>query len=480
MPDTVFPSANLKKIINRYIFTILIVFFVLMLLGGLMRFNQSSQIVSPTFFYAMMTLHGLGMAGTLFIGGFIAIWYLLSRYLEPKLGVLKFVYILVLLGTTGLIIATLIGQFAAGWYTLYPLPFIAEWPSWATGTSIISLMILGTAWLVGQLELLRVLTKKYGLKNVLGWQYFGHSENRVEVPPAFIITTVALIAAVVATVSGAVIFMLYFFKWVEPSLHFDALLLKNIAFLFGHTLVNITMYLGIAVVYELMPTFTHRPWKSNAVVAVAWNSSLLLVMFAFLHHLYMDFAQPLALQYIGQIASYFSAIPATVVTVFGSLMQVYRSGLKWSVVPMAFYFGIMGWVLGGIAALVDSTILANFHFHNTMWVPAHFHTYFLMGFVFILFGFFYYVREPQSEKLAKWSLYNMLIGGYGFVVMFYIAGALGVPRRYATYDQIPIHSLVLAGKSTAAISVCFLVFYLVGLLMCCYLTLRRSQRDASS
>jgi hypothetical protein len=35
------------------------------------------------------------------------------------------------------------------------------------------------------------------------------------------------------------------------------------------------------------------------------------------------------------------------------------------------HYGLGG---GGIAAVTDSTIEVNFHFHNRLWAPAHFHT----------------------------------------------------------------------------------------------------------
>ncbi len=48
----------------------------------------------------------------------------------------------------------------------------------------------------------------------------------------------------------------------------DALLMKNLTFFFGHMLVNITMYLGVAVVYELLSIYAHRSWKTNKIVAI--------------------------------------------------------------------------------------------------------------------------------------------------------------------------------------------------------------------
>jgi cytochrome c oxidase subunit 1 len=201
------------------------------------------------------------------------------------------------------------------------------------------------------------------------------------------------------------------------------------------------MYCGICAIYELMPRFTGRAWKVTRTVAVAWNATLFFILFAYFHHLYMDFVQPVALQIFGQVASYGSAVPATAVTVFGLGAQLHRSGLRWSFAPAAFTLGILGWVLGGITAVVDSTIAVNLVFHNTLWVPAHFHTYFLVGYVLILLGFLHLFLRSRAERLAGTGLAAMLAGGYTFVLMFFLGGLDSVPRRFASYATIPYPEL---------------------------------------
>ena len=64
------------------------------------------------------------------------------------------------------------------------------------------------------------------------------------------------------------------------------------------------------MVYELLPTYAGRPWQTNRVVAMAWGAVLFLILFAYFHHLYMDFAQPTWIQKFGQISSYLLSVPA--------------------------------------------------------------------------------------------------------------------------------------------------------------------------
>ncbi len=447
--------------------TSLVLFLVLALLGLVMRLTQAGELApTPDIFYSIMTLHGLGMTGSMFMGGLAAVWFLLQKHIDRHPRLMWTSYGLIVLGSAGLVVGTLIGRFGPGWYVLYPLPFVNPvWPVWATTTSVISLVLLGTGWLLAQLTLVAALAHRFGPGNLLGWQYFSARVPRVDIPPIVLITVVSLMAGIVTTIAGAVLFLLYIGKLVNASLQFDPLLLKNIVFLFGHTIVNITMYLGLAMVYELLPRFTGRPWKTNKVVVVAWNAVLLFVLGAYFHHLYMDFAQPVVLQYLGQILSYASAVPATVVTVFGVVGQVYRSGMRWTFVPLSFFLGIMGWVIGGFAAVVDSTIAINSVLHNTLWVPAHFHTYFLLGFLLMLLGTTFHIAGSKRESPALGGLATMVLGGAGFLLMFYLGGVDGVPRRYAGYEAIQPHVLAATAQSLAGIAAAFLLVFLAGFVM---------------
>jgi cytochrome c oxidase subunit 1 len=431
-----------RRLVVLWMVTSLVLFLVLVTLGITMRLAQGAVVeLSSSTFYAVMTMHGLGMAGTLFSAGIAMVWWVAARHARPSRTAMWVAYALFLAGAIALLAATLVGKFAAGWYALYPLPFLrATWPGWATGTTIVALMAMGLAWLIAQLDILRALAVEHGNARMFAWDRFRAGAGE-PAPAGVLIGAICAVAGVLGTIVGAATLMTYLFKWLAPATEFDPLLLKNGMFMFGHTIVNVAMYCGICVIYELMPRFTGRPWKVTRTVAVAWNSTLFFILFAYFHHLYMDFAQPVALQVLGQIASYGSAVPATAVTVFGLGSQIHRSGLRWSFVPATFALGILGWVLGGITAVVDSTIAVNLVFHNTLWVPAHFHTYFLVGYVLILLGFVHHVLDSRAERLAKTGLIAMIAGGYAFVLMFFLGGMDSVPRRFATYQVIPYPTL---------------------------------------
>ena len=451
--------------------TFLILFPLLIILGLFMRLGQGELIkLLLANFYAFMTLHGLGMAGLLYSMAFAAIWYLIStRYAKLNIWVGYFVFFAILIGMTGLTIGTLIGKFGPGWYMLYPLPFKdPTWVSWSIEVSIISLIVLGIAWLTGIFHLLYALSKEYGgFTQLLGWQYIRRVEERKDLPPIVLITTVSLISAIPGFLVGITMLLMYLFQSFEVVLNFDPLLLKNMTFFFGHTLSNVTLYCSVGWVYALLPEFTGREWKTNKLLVYAWNATFFLILFAYLHHLYMDFVQPLSMQYLGQIASYLSVIPATAITMFGVIIQLYHSKIKWGIIPLMLLLGMAGWAIGGFAALVDSTITINKILHNTLWVPAHFHTYTLMGIVLFIFAFLFYLfpakNNQQEDKVAKTGFWIFVCGGYGFLLMFYLGGLRSIPRSYARYSGMNISGMHNTAVDLARISVLFIVLLLIGL-----------------
>ncbi|MCL5054540.1 MAG: cbb3-type cytochrome c oxidase subunit I [Firmicutes bacterium] len=470
----------MRKVTIVWMATVLILFLVFAALGLLMKMNQAEFVnLPPEYFYAFLTLHGLGMIGIIFCGTFAGVGYLLSRYVKLNLSLMWFVYFFTAAGLIGLLLATLVGKFGAGWYVLYPLPFYSQhtWANWSVLLAIVSIIVLGVAWLIGLLHLIYAMSCQYGFKNLLGWQYLSKEEKIVEIPPSVLIVTVSSITGSLGIEAGAVMMMMYLFKFFVPSLSFNVLILKNLDFFFGHILANITLYLALAWVYELFPKYSGRPLKINKIIAFAWNCTLAFILFAYFHHLYMDFVQPVGLQFVGQIASYMSAVPATAVTLFSAVGQIYRSGIRWSFTPFSFYLGLIGWTMGGFAAVVDSTIRVNLIFHNTLWVPAHFHTYLLFGVFPLFLGFVYDFLNGQNDVPRDWisiiGLWIMVIGGLGFLLAFYLGGIDSVPRRFAVYSYSGINQVYQHGTHLAAFAIPFILILLFGIGMIYFSFLRK-------
>lgn len=437
-------------------------------MGIILRLNQGSTIdINHGKFYALMTTHGLTMIGIWNVAGMVGVNYLLSRYVDTSLRVNVASFIATVIGVVLLWVSTFIGNFHAGWTFLYPLPIHnTAWPDWATILFFVSLAILAVSWLVWAISLLNQIFKKYSLRQVLAWQHLSkNSTDTTETPPMILISAVSLIGVVTCLVAAIAIVIMFLWEFFsETGFVNDALLMKNLIYFFGHTLANEMLYLGLAVLYEIMPEITGRPkFKTTWYIALGWNATLVFVLTAFFHHMYMDFVQPEAFQVIGQLGSYFASIPASAVTIFSVITLVYKQKARWTMATVLFFIGILGWAVGGVGAVIDATISNNIFLHNTLWVPAHFHTYNAMGNVMFIMAFFYWFgsKVTGTEIELKSSLFKvglLIFGGIGFVMMFYFGGAHSVPRRFAAYPDSFAYGKLLANAGAF-----FATVYLVGI-----------------
>lgn len=461
-------NIRLRKITAIWIVAVLVLFVAAITLGIIMRLNQAAIMkLSPAGFYENMTVHGLTMIGIWFVAGMAAVNFIMERYVKTSYSANLFAFIFTVIGVILLWVSAFVGKFHAGWTFLYPLPLRPLWDSWSIVLFLVSLSILGVGWLVWTVSLMAALLRKYSISQVFAWQHIGNKNPEIETPPFVLISMISLLGVLTSLLAAVVVLVLLFWEFFSNgTFSNDPLLMKNLTYYFGHTIANEMLYLGLAVIYELFAEISGRPkWKTTWYVAIAWNLTLFFVLAAFLHHMYMDFAQPQSLQLIGQFASYLASLPSAAVTVFSIIVAVYRTKIKWSMANLLFIIGTCGWIIGGVGALIDATISNNFVLHNTLWVPAHFHTYNAMGNVLFSLGFFYwfsvqYSKSEVTNKLQSLKIALLIIGGIGFLAAFYIAGADSIPRRYSNYP-----AELAAGKSYALLGAVSAIIYLIAILM---------------
>jgi cytochrome c oxidase subunit I len=418
-------------------------FLLMGVLGLMMRLAQGGLLaLPPEWFYRIMTLHGSGMVASVLLAAFGGLAAALSGTTRLDARTLWIALLIYLLGTGFVDLATLLGGFAAGWTVLHPLPFTPqEWSLAAALQMYAGYLLVATGMVIFCAHVLIATSKSYGgITKVLAWRFMftGGRQSSGPLPrPVELIAAVIAIDGLIAGLAGAVYVLPLFAEAAGLVGNVDALFAKNFVLLFGHTIANLSIYVAAGLVYAVLPLYTGREWKTTWPVAVAWNLIIVLMLANYSHHIYQDFAQPVALQLLGEIGSYAVGLPSFIVTIVGALTLMYGSRMRWTVTTIFVALGLWGWVFGGLGALLDATIPINQVMHNTMWVPAHFHTYYLLGAVAFSWAYMHHVIATLSHaadsgvsRAAAW-LYG--IGGAGFVLMFFIAGANSVPRRYAVH-----------------------------------------------
>ncbi len=454
-----------------YTITAAAVLVLMMVFGVLMRMEQAQFIaMGPAWFYQLMTLHGAGMVGIAAIAGAAIMWHFLSQYVELSPRILVANLALFLAGVAMILVSVLGGGFHGGWTFLHPLPSrsMGLWSPDSAALFMGGLLVIGTGFVLLHLDIARALVVRYGsLGRALGWpQLFGRDGGDAP-PPTVVASAMVTIVNLIGLVAGASILVMMIVNVYLPSFAIDALLAKNLIYFFGHVFINATIYMAVIAVYEVLPRYARRPWKANRVFLASWTASTLMVMFIYPHHLLMDFAMPKWMLVMGHVIGYLNTFPILLVTAYGGLMLVYRSGIRWDMASRLLFLSLFGWAAGAMPAFIDGTISVNYVMHNTMWVPGHFHTYLLLGMVTMLFGFMYHIGRPKRDGadglLDRAALWVFAAATLGFTLSFLYSGKASVARRYAAhlpewvpYDRVASVFAVLVVAAVLVFTVRFL------------------------
>jgi len=418
-----------------------IVLLLLMAFGVLMRLAQGEWLtLEISRFYELMTAHGIGMVSIVTLGGMAVMWHFLGQYVTLRRGAAIVNLVFFLAGVVVVLWSIFLGGFAAGWTFLYPLPSrgMGLWGNGAAAGYLVGVLLVGLGMLVFYLEAARAIRARYGsFATALGWKMLKSGDKQDAPPPAVLASTVVCIANIVGVLAGAVILVMMLVNLYQPQVQVSPLLAKNLIYMFGHIVVNVAIYMTVIAVYEILPRYTGRPWGVYRSFIVAWNATLLMVLFVYPHHLLMDYVMPLWMLIMGQVLSYASSFPVLAVTLVGTLSNIHRARMRWDLSVGLLVLSVFGWSAGIMPAVLDGTISINQLMHNTLWVPGHFHFYLLVGCVAMFLGFFNWLSHggQQASRGALQGLFFWLyaLSAVGFAVMFLFSGQASVPRRFAVH-----------------------------------------------
>ncbi len=452
-----------------------VVFLLMMVFGLIMRAAQGGFFeLDPTLFYQLLTAHGAGMVGSAALSGAAIMWYFLGRYVTLSTKVYVAFLGLFLLGVVCILGSIFIGGYGGAWTFLFPLPAISGgvWEASAAIAFCFGYVFIGVGFLLFYLEVGLKIARKYGgLLGGMGWKFILDGDQSKAPPPTVIASASVVVFNSIGIVFGALVLVVSIVNLLFPKFAVDALLAKNAIYFFGHVFVNASIYMAVTAVYELIPEYTGRPWKSTRLFAGAWAAVVVFVQLVYFHHLLQDVNMPVWALATGQIISYASGIPLIGVTVFSCAVYVKGSNLKWDLASKLLVLGVGGWAVGSIPAAIDGMVSVNKLMHNTQWVPGHFHIYLLLGEVAMAFGFCaWLVRKSESagqSALDRFAFLAYVLGGAGFVLMFLWSGASSIPRRWAVhYEQWQLQSQLATGFALVVVLATALLVlgYLSGLL----------------
>lgn len=245
---------------------------------------------------------------------------------------------------------------------------------------------------------------------------------------AFPIFTIALLLGTLDRIYGT-----HFFTVAGGGLD---MLWSNLFWLWGHPEVYIVILPAFGIYSEIIATFSRKPlfgYKSMvwAVVIISCLSMLVWV-----HHFYTMGVGPVV-NSIFSITTMAIAVP-TGIKMFNWLFTMRRGRIEFAPPMMWSLAFIPTFLIGGVTGVMLAMAAADFQYHNTMFLVAHFHYTLIPGVVYAVFAAIYYwwpkvFGFKLSEKINKWHFWLFNIGfNLTFFPMFF-AGLNGAVRRSYTY-----------------------------------------------
>jgi cytochrome c oxidase subunit 1 len=431
-------ATNHKDIGTLYLVTALTMW----LIGGAMAmlirlelFQPGLQFVDPQFFNSMTTVHGLIMIfGALMpaLTGF-ANWMVPMQIGAPDMAlprlnnlsfwILPFAFVILL---SSLFVPG--GGPAAGW-TMYP-PLVLQLGQ-SFPMMIFAVHLMGISSILGAINIIvTILNMRAPQMTLLRMPLFVW---------AWLITAYLLIA-VMPVLAGAVTMLLtdHFFgtTFFTAAGGGDPVLYQHLFWFFGHPEVYIMILPAFGIISEVIPTFSRKPIFGYEIMVYAIASIAFLSFIVWAHHMFAV-GMPLAGQIFFMLTTMLIAVP-TGVKVFNWTATMWKGSLTLEP-PMLFAIAfVILFSIGGFSGLMLAIVPADYQYHDTYFVVAHFHYVLVTGTVFAMQAGVYYwlpkwTGHMYDMRLANWHFWLSAI----FVnILFFpqhFLGLAGMPRRIADY-----------------------------------------------
>ncbi len=228
----------------------------------------------------------------------------------------------------------------------------------------------------------------------------------------------------------------------------------NLIWAWGHPEVYILILPAFGVFSEIVATFSRKRLFGYTSLVWATASIMLLSCLVWLHHFFTMGAGASVNAFFG-IATMVISIP-TGVKLFNWLFTMYKGKVTFTA-PMwwtASFFFVF--TVGGMTGVMLAIPAADFVFHNSLFLVAHFHNVIIGGSLFGYFaGITYWFPKATGfkldEKLGKWACGLWTVGFMLAFMPLYVLGFMGMTRRLNYYENPTWNMLLLIAGAGALV-----------------------------
>ncbi|WP_218093475.1 cytochrome c oxidase subunit I [Paenibacillus solanacearum] len=217
----------------------------------------------------------------------------------------------------------------------------------------------------------------------------------------------------------------------------NPVLWEHLFWIFGHPEVYILILPAFGVVSEIVSTFSRKRLfgYSSMVFATALIGFLGFMVWA--HHMFTTGIGAVGDAIFG-VATMAIAIP-TGVKIFNWLFTLWGGQIRFTTANIFATSFIPTFVMGGVTGVMLAVPAADFQYHDTYFVVAHFHYVIVGGLVLSLFAAMYYwwpkmFGRMLNETLGKIHFWTFFIGFHMTFFPQHFLGLMGMPRRVFTYQ----------------------------------------------
>lgn len=434
-------STDHKRIGILYLISMLTFFTVGVTFGFLMRLELISPgktIMEPQTYNQIFTLHGVIMIFLFIIPGLPAVFgnFFLPILIGakdvafPRLNLLSW-WLFILGGLIALVSLFLPGGPADTGWTFY-IPYSVR-----TSTNVIPALIgafiLGFSSILTGLNFITTIHRlrapgmSWFKMPLFAWSLYATGWVQILATP---IVGITLLLVAIERWFGVGIF--------DPALGGDPILYQHLFWIYSHPAVYIMILPAMGVISEIIPVFSKRTIFGYKFIAFSSMAIALFGSLVWAHHMFTVGMSDTAM-WIFSLLTFLVAIPSAI-KVFNWVSTLYKGSIELEP-PMLFALSfIFNFTIGGFTGLMQGALALNIHIHDTSFIVAHFHYVMFGGTGFGIFAALHHwfpkmFGKMYNKRVAKISWLFVFIGFQLLYFPLFIAGYLGMPRRY--YDYLP-------------------------------------------
>ncbi len=252
----------------------------------------------------------------------------------------------------------------------------------------------------------------------------------------------------------------------DPRMGGDPVLFQHLFWFYSHPAVYIMILPSMAVVSEVVSTFSRKRVFGYTFVALASIAIAVLGFLVWAHHMFVAGISAYA-ALVFSLLSYFVAVPSAI-KVFNWTATMYKGSISLDT-PMLYAMGFIGlFTMGGMTGLYLACLGIDVHVHDTYFIIAHFHYIMVGGAVMGYLAGIHFWWPKISGRMYPEAWGKIAAGTIfiGFNLTFFpqfVLGYLGMPRRYHAYPpefQV-LNVMSSAGASILAVGYVLPLIYLL-------------------